>query len=67
MTPSYKVLEEKGPDHAKEFTIGVYLEKELVAIGQGMSKQEAQIAAAEAGLKAKGWDTRPAVKKEGKN
>ncbi|MFA5130234.1 MAG: ribonuclease III [Patescibacteria group bacterium] len=56
VTPSYKVLEEIGPDHAKEFTVGVFLEKELVAVGKGTSKQEAQIAAAEEGLKAKGWD-----------
>ena len=56
ITPSYKVLEEKGPDHAKEFTVGVFLEKELVAVGQGTSKQEAQVAAAQAGLEAKGWE-----------
>ncbi len=55
ITPSYKVLEEKGPDHAKEFTVGVFLEKDLVAVGQGTSKQEAQVAAAQAGLEAKGW------------
>lgn len=56
ITPSYKVLEEVGPDHAKEFTVGVFLEKEMVAVGKGTSKQEAQIAAAEEGLKAKGWN-----------
>jgi ribonuclease-3 len=56
ITPSYKVLEETGPDHAKEFTVGVYLEKEMIAVGKGTSKQEAQISAAEEGLKAKGWD-----------
>lgn len=55
VTPTYKVLEEKGPDHQKEFTVGIFLEKELVAVGQGTSKQEAQVAAAEAGLTAKGW------------
>ncbi len=55
VTPSYKVLDESGPDHQKEFTIGVYLGKEMVAEGKGTSKQEAQIAAAEAGLAAKGW------------
>ncbi|GMU25921.1 ribonuclease III [Candidatus Uhrbacteria bacterium UHB] len=59
ITPSYKVLEETGPDHAKEFTVGVFLEKELVAVGKGTSKQEAQISAAEAGLEEKGWRTKP--------
>ncbi|MBP9864225.1 ribonuclease III [Patescibacteria group bacterium] len=55
ITPTYRVLEEKGPDHNKEFTVGVFLEKEMVAVGRGTSKQEAQVAAAEAGLEAKGW------------
>ncbi|MBI4139297.1 ribonuclease III [Candidatus Uhrbacteria bacterium] len=55
VTPSYKVLSEVGPDHQKEFTVGVFLEKEMVAVGRGTSKQEAQVAAADAGLEAKGW------------
>ncbi len=55
LTPSYKVIEESGPDHAKTFKIGVYLGKDLVAEGQGSSKQEAQISAAENGLKTKNW------------
>ncbi len=55
ITPSYRVLDEHGPDHAKEFVIGVYLDSELVATGEGTSKQEAQVAAAENGLTAKGW------------
>ncbi|MDA1038107.1 MAG: ribonuclease III [bacterium] len=54
-TPSYKVIEEDGPDHSKQFTIGVYLGKELIATGQGTSKHEAQVSAAEAAIKAKGW------------
>lgn len=55
VTPSYKVLEEQGPDHDKTFRIGVYLGKELVAEGTGTSKQEAQIDAARKALEAKGW------------
>lgn len=55
ITPSYKVMEETGPDHNKIFKIGVYLGKELVAEGTGSSKQEAQISAADNALKAKGW------------
>ncbi|MEO5927161.1 MAG: ribonuclease III [Patescibacteria group bacterium] len=58
VTPSYKVLEETGPDHNKEFTVGVFLEKEMVAVGRGTSKQEAQVAAAQAGLEAKGWSSK---------
>lgn len=55
ITPNYVVINEWGPDHARQFKIGVYLGKELIAEGEGASKQEAQQAAAEAGLKAKGW------------
>ena len=62
ITPSYKVLEEKGPDHAKEFTVGVYLDKDMVAVGKGTSKQEAQVAAAQAGIEEKGWQTKGAGK-----
>lgn len=58
ITPTYKVLEETGPDHQKEFTVGVFLQKEMVAVGRGTSKQEAQVAAAEAALEAKGWQTK---------
>jgi ribonuclease-3 len=54
-TPSYKVLDESGPDHNKIFKIGVYLGKDLVAEGQGSSKQEAQVDAARLALIAKGW------------
>lgn len=55
ITPTYRVLHEEGPDHIKSFKIGVYLDKELIASGEGTSKQEAQTEAAEAGLKIKGW------------
>lgn len=55
LTPTYRVLEERGPDHAKEFTVGVYLGDDLVAQGTGTSKQEAQIDAAEKGIRAKNW------------
>lgn len=55
VTPSYKVLEESGPDHQKTFIMGAYLGKDLIAKGEGTSKQEAQISAAAAALKEKGW------------
>jgi len=55
ITPIYKVLEDWGPDHAKHFIIGVFLEKELIAKGEGSSKQEAEEDAAKNALNAKGW------------
>lgn len=55
ITPTYKVIQEVGPDHAKDFTVGVYLEKEEVARGEGTSKQEAQTAAAKQAIVTKKW------------
>lgn len=55
LTPNYKVLQEEGPDHAKKFIVGVYLDKEKIAEGEGMSKQEAQVSAADNALKIKNW------------
>lgn len=55
ITPTYKVLKEWGPDHAKHFIVGVFLEKELVAQGEGSSKQEAEEKAAQNALEKKNW------------
>jgi ribonuclease III len=55
VTPTYKVLKEWGPDHAKHFIIGVFLNNELVAKGEGSSKQEAEETAAKNALEIKGW------------
>ena len=55
ITPTYKTLSEEGPDHEKIFTVGLYLGESLIATGQGLSKQEAQVKAAENGLKANKW------------
>ena len=55
VTPSYSVLKEWGPDHNKHFVIGVYLGNELIAEGEGPSKQEAQANAAQIALEVKNW------------
>jgi ribonuclease III len=55
VTPSYRVISESGPDHDKKFIVGVYLGDELVAEGEGQSKQEAQRKSAEKALEIKGW------------
>ncbi|MEK7139274.1 MAG: putative dsRNA-binding protein, partial [Patescibacteria group bacterium] len=44
-----------GPDHNKQFVVGIYVGDELVATGEGSSKQEAQEQAARAGLEKKAW------------
>jgi ribonuclease-3 len=50
ITPSYKVLAETGPDHDKQFKIGVYLGSEFLAEGTGRSKQDAEQMAAKNAL-----------------
>jgi ribonuclease III len=55
VTPSYRVLDESGPDHDRKFVVGIYLSDELIAKGDGSSKQEAQRNAAAAALEVKGW------------
>ena len=54
-TPLYKLLKENGPDHNKVFTVGVFLREEMIVMGEGKSKQEAEQDAAEKALKQKGW------------
>jgi len=55
VTPTYRVIEEKGPDHNKCFTVGVYIGSECVATGVGSSKQEAEENTAKRALALKGW------------
>lgn len=55
VTPVYQTLKEIGPDHDKQFIVGVYLGDERVAEGEGKSKQEAEQDAAEKGLHVKSW------------
>ena len=55
VTPNYQIIDEEGPDHAKIFTVGLYLGEKLIITGQGSSKQEAQVDAAAKGLKKMNW------------
>ncbi|MEK7518382.1 MAG: ribonuclease III [Patescibacteria group bacterium] len=55
VTPTYSVLSQAGPDHNKKFIVGLYIGKDKVSEGAGTSKQEAQMAAAAAGLLVKKW------------
>ncbi len=55
VTPAYKTISQVGPDHAKLFTVGIFLDKEEIARGEGQSKQEAEQAAAQNGLEKMRW------------
>jgi len=55
-TPHYIVMSESGPDHAKIFKMAVFIGDEKVAIGEGTSKQEAQVDAAQKAIQKKNWE-----------
>ncbi len=44
--PHYKIVEEKGPDHAKVFHVMVLVDEKEMGIGMGASKKEAEQRAA---------------------
>lgn len=50
VTPTYKVLDERGPDHKRIFKVGVFFGDKKIAEGEGLSKQEAEVEAAESAL-----------------
>lgn len=47
----YKLIEEKGPDHNKRFIIEVGLNEDVLGVGEGKSKKEAEQLAAKLALK----------------
>jgi ribonuclease-3 len=49
-TPHYRIVAERGPDHAKEFEAEVLLHQEVKGRGSGHSKQAAEQAAAQEAL-----------------
>jgi ribonuclease-3 len=49
-TPKYRVASESGPDHDKTFIVEVVVEGEVLAKGEGKSKNQAEQAAAGAAL-----------------
>jgi ribonuclease-3 len=51
VTPNYNVVSESGPDHDKIFIISVYLGEKKIGTGEGPSKQEAEVSAAQNALK----------------
>jgi ribonuclease-3 len=48
--PEYCLIEESGPDHAKEFTVAVRINGKVCGIGQGNSKKNAEKHAAQEAL-----------------
>ncbi|HID87365.1 MAG TPA: ribonuclease III [Anaerolineae bacterium] len=52
LTPVYRTVAERGPDHAKEFTVEVLIGEEVYGRGVGRSKKAAEEEAARAALEA---------------
>jgi ribonuclease-3 len=52
VTPNYRIVAEKGPDHAKAFVAEVLLGRKVAGRGKGHSKQAAEQAAAQEALEA---------------
>lgn len=48
--PTYKVLNEDGPEHKRIFTVGVFFDNKQLAIASGKSKKEAEELAARLAL-----------------
>lgn len=42
VSPKYKVISTYGPDHAKEFKVGVFIDGKQIGEGKGTSKQQAE-------------------------
>lgn len=49
-SPHYKILSTSGPDHARRFTVGVFINGKIKGKGEGSSKQEAEEEAAREAL-----------------
>lgn len=54
-TPVYKVLDEWGPDHDKIFKVGVFIKDKREGVGEGSSKQRAEVEAARSALERLSW------------
>jgi ribonuclease-3 len=50
LTPTYRTVEASGPDHAKEFTVDVFIGDRVYGRGSGRSKQAAAQDAAQTAL-----------------
>ena len=52
----YLLVSEKGPDHAKVFTVEVLLNSNVIGTGEGSSKKQAEQNAAKEALSLMGYD-----------
>lgn len=55
ITPYYRLVNQEGPSHNREFTVEVLLGDQVAGMGQGRNKQTAEQEAARAALLSRGW------------
>ncbi len=53
----YVLIEETGPDHDKFFTVEVHLNSNVIGVGKGKSKKQAEQLAAKEALQLMGYET----------
>lgn len=56
--PAYELLSQTGPEHSKRFICRVMWNGQELGRGEGLSKKEAQVAAAECALEQRPWEKR---------
>jgi ribonuclease-3 len=52
VAPSYRLVDSRGPDHEKEFTVEVVIKGQVYGVGIGRNKQTAEQEAARIALEA---------------
>ncbi len=62
--PTYRVVREEGPDHAKTFSVEVIVDGKVYGSGEGLSKKQAEQNAARQALQMMAQSTQDAVQKE---
>ncbi len=55
VTPTYRIINESGPDHDKIFIVGIYFDEKEIAKGEGKSKQLGEVDAAKNAITKMGW------------
>lgn len=53
----YKLIKESGPDHNKVFSVGVFLNSNIIGSGKGKSKKRAEQMAAKEAIALMGYET----------
>ena len=56
--PAYELLSQTGPEHSKRFVCRVMWNGQELGRGEGLSKKEAQVAAAESAIEHRPWEKR---------